>query len=332
MCEGIRSHTSWIYRLSGLCGVVVHIVECADLASEFYLSGEHGRAGILVFEKEVAGVFCKVYMAGAGGGASSGQGSNLCLVVHSAGNAALMQRPIPSPGPNQVLIRVEAVRVQSVCVKLAEGSLLSPSGKPIVPGQEFCGVVVGCGVNVDKSLLDIGHRVAVTPMSFCQRCYFCERGQTNLCESGAELFGWNVDGGYQQYVCVNQKLCHSFDKAVPWRQAVLASTAAAASYGMTKASILPGDSVLIIGTNVVGLMGVVFARGLGAEYICVVGRAGASPDQAMTCGASKFLTWDACGDESQQFQQVRQASHPFSDLVDPQDDSLLLCQHVGRKY
>eukprot|EP00282_Hemiselmis_andersenii_P032426 CAMPEP_0169458994 /NCGR_PEP_ID=MMETSP1042-20121227/17729_1 /TAXON_ID=464988 /ORGANISM="Hemiselmis andersenii, Strain CCMP1180" /LENGTH=252 /DNA_ID=CAMNT_0009571413 /DNA_START=224 /DNA_END=978 /DNA_ORIENTATION=+ len=195
---------------------------------------------------------------------------NLCLVVHSAGNASLMQRPMPSPGPMQLLIRVEAVRVQAIPVALADGTLVAPSGKPIVPGQEFCGVVVGAGSSVDRTDFPIGTKVAVAPRSFCESCYYCERGQTNLCEMGAELFGWHVDGGYQ-----------------------------------TKASILPGDTVLVFGTNVCSLMGIVFSRGLGAESICVVGSPGASPQQALSCGATKFVHWDPSGDEGQQYQNLR---------------------------
>mmetsp|Transcript_25886 Transcript_25886/g.60104 ORF Transcript_25886/g.60104 Transcript_25886/m.60104 type:complete len:397 (+) Transcript_25886:212-1402(+) len=230
---------------------------------------------------------------------------NLCLVVHSAGNASLMQRPMPSPGPMQLLIRVEAVRVQAIPVALADGTLVAPSGKPIVPGQEFCGVVVGAGSSVDRTDFPIGTKVAVAPRSFCESCYYCERGQTNLCEMGAELFGWHVDGGYQQYVCVSHRLCQSFDKNVSWKQAILAPSAAAASYGMTKASILPGDTVLVFGTNVCSLMGIVFSRGLGAESICVVGSPGASPQQALSCGATKFVHWDPSGDEGQQYQNLR---------------------------
>lgn len=248
---------------------------------------------------------------------------NLCLVVDS-GRTELVHRPIPTPGPRQLLIKVETVRVQPMCVGLTSGKLSSPSGRPIVPGQEFCGSIVSLGVNVDRTQFKERDRVAVMPMSFCERCFFCQRGQTNLCETGAELFGWDVDGGYQQYVCVSHNLCHSFDRLVSWKQAVLASSAAAASYGMTKASIHPGDTVLIIGSSVTAMMGVAFARGLGAEYICVVGVAGSNPQTALSCGASKHITWDPNMDQVAQLQTVPSPPSFFtSSSYPPQLDDLL---------
>jgi D-arabinose 1-dehydrogenase-like Zn-dependent alcohol dehydrogenase len=239
---------------------------------------------------------------------------NLALVVDASGRAELVQRPIPMPGPKQLLIKVETVLVQPTCVGLASGQLLPPSGTSLIPGQEFCGSIQELGSNVDKEIFAEGKKVAVSPISFCDTCYFCLRGQTNLCEIGAELLGWDLDGGYQQYVCVSAKRCHVFDHLVSMRQAVLASSAAAASYGMTRVTIQPGDTVLILGSSVTALMGVAFARGLGAEYICVVGLKGSDPQKALNCGASKHIPWDPLADEAQQFATVSfcRAAAPYT--------------------
>lgn len=66
-----------------------------------------------------------------------------------------------------MLIRVEVVRVHSISVNVAEGSLQVPHAAPIVPGQDFCGTIVGLGSSVDKADLKLGRRVAVEPRSFC---------------------------------------------------------------------------------------------------------------------------------------------------------------------
>ena len=135
----------------------------------------------------------------------------------------------------------------------------------------------------------------IEPFRFCGCCYFCDRGQTNLCESGDALRG--CDAGLQQYVAVDCSMVHTIHDEVPRKPVALTAIAADVASSLTKANIIPGDSVLVIGSDMHALVGIAFVRCLGADYICVVGRlADASVTQATACGASQFIEWHDAAD------------------------------------
>lgn len=106
-------------------------------------------------------------------------------------------RPWPAPDPGQVLIRVAACAVCRTDLQLASGDL--PAHRlPVVPGHQIVGEVVGHGEEVDPAVL--GSRVGVAWIAgACGECRFCRSGRENLCRA-AIFTGWDVDGGYADYV------------------------------------------------------------------------------------------------------------------------------------
>lgn len=108
-------------------------------------------------------------------------------------------RPVPEPGPDELLVRVQACGVCRTDLHLAEGELL-PRRFGVVPGHEAVGTVVARGVSADR--FGIGDRVGVAWLRrTCGRCHWCRRGRENLCP-WAEFTGWDSDGGFATHVTV----------------------------------------------------------------------------------------------------------------------------------
>jgi propanol-preferring alcohol dehydrogenase len=120
------------------------------------------------------------------------------MVLRAPGERlALETRPIPAPGPGEVLVRVEACAVCRTDLHVVDGEL-PDIPLPIVPGHEIVGVVeaVAPGVETPRP----GQRVGVAWLGHaCGACPYCARDQENLCDR-PEFTGYTRDGGFATHV------------------------------------------------------------------------------------------------------------------------------------
>lgn len=114
------------------------------------------------------------------------------------------EMPIPRPGPDQVLIRVQACGVCRTDLHIVDGELPSPK-LPLIPGHEIVGTVVQKGEHVEG--FSVGDRIGVPWLgATCGRCPYCQKGQENLCDE-ARFTGYTLDGGYAEYTAAHQRYC-----------------------------------------------------------------------------------------------------------------------------
>lgn len=135
---------------------------------------------------------------------------NMQVMVLEQTGAALQQktRPVPRPQTGQVLIEVEACAVCRTDLHVVDGEL-PDIPLPIVPGHEIVGIIRECGEGVDN--FSKGDRVGVPWLAWtCGQCRYCRRGQENLCEQ-ARFTGYQVDGGYAEYVLAHADYVLRFD-------------------------------------------------------------------------------------------------------------------------
>ncbi|HVM46515.1 MAG TPA: zinc-dependent alcohol dehydrogenase family protein [Candidatus Acidoferrum sp.] len=112
--------------------------------------------------------------------------------------------PVPTPGPEQVLIRVGACAVCRTDLHVVDGELPRPK-LPLVPGHEIVGVVAGTGEGVER--FAPGQRVGVPWLGWtCGVCEYCRSGRENLCDQ-ARFTGYTLDGGYAEYTVADQRFC-----------------------------------------------------------------------------------------------------------------------------
>jgi alcohol dehydrogenase, propanol-preferring len=111
-----------------------------------------------------------------------------------------VRRPVPEPGPGELLVAVRACGVCRTDLHLAEGDLV-PHRPGTVPGHEVVGEVVATGRAVTGH--QIGDRVGIAWLrGTCGTCRYCRRGAENLCPRSVYT-GWDADGGYAGYAVID---------------------------------------------------------------------------------------------------------------------------------
>src|SRR5215469_5298776 len=132
-------------------------------------------------------------------------------VVHqpgpaSAGPLKLVDREVPEPAAGQLLIRVLRCGVCRTDLHLAEGDL-EPKRPDVTPGHEVVGEVIQAGPGVTR--FGVGDRVGVAWLAGTDgSCRFCRAGKENLCP-GSIYTGWDLDGGYAEYLVAADAFVHS---------------------------------------------------------------------------------------------------------------------------
>lgn len=116
----------------------------------------------------------------------------------------LRQLPVPTPGPEQVLLRVDACAVCRTDLHIVDGELPDPT-LPLVPGHEIVGTVVRGGARAMR--YPEGTRVGVPWLGHtCGHCEFCTSGHENLCGE-AQFTGYQLQGGYAEYAVADEAFC-----------------------------------------------------------------------------------------------------------------------------
>lgn len=112
--------------------------------------------------------------------------------------------PVPSPAPQQVLIKIIACGVCRTDLHIADGELMHPK-LPLIVGHEIVGIVVQKGSYVSR--LKEGDIVGVPWLGYtCGKCKYCLKGKENLCEN-ALFTGYTIDGGYAEYTIAYEAYC-----------------------------------------------------------------------------------------------------------------------------
>ncbi|RKH58141.1 zinc-dependent alcohol dehydrogenase family protein [Corallococcus aberystwythensis] len=132
-------------------------------------------------------------------------GTQRAMVLHAPGQPLRMEtRPIPEPGPEQVLLKVHACAVCRTDLHVVDGELTRPK-LPLVPGHEIVATVVGTGARVEG--FAPGKRVGVPWLGWsCGQCRFCRSGRENLCDT-ARFTGYDLDGGFAEYTVADARFC-----------------------------------------------------------------------------------------------------------------------------
>jgi propanol-preferring alcohol dehydrogenase len=127
-----------------------------------------------------------------------------------------VDRPVPEPGPDEVLVRVLACGVCRTDLHLAEGDL-APRRPRTVPGHEVVGEVVSAGQRFAA-----GQRIGIAWLrGTCGECRWCRSGRENLCPRSSYT-GWDADGGYAEYATVPEEYAYPLPAgADPVQQAPL---------------------------------------------------------------------------------------------------------------
>jgi len=157
----------------------------------------------------------------------------------------LVERHVPEPGPNEILVKVQVCGVCRTDLHLVEGDL-APRRPGVVPGHEVVGHVAAQGREARR--FAEGERVGIAWLRWtCGVCRFCVRAKENLCV--APLFtGWDADGGYSEYAVVHERYAYSIPEVFSDREAAPLLCAGIIGYrSLRRAALPPGGRLGIYG-------------------------------------------------------------------------------------
>ena len=167
----------------------------------------------------------------------------------------------PEPGPNEVVLTVEAC---GIC-----GSDLHAADQPLggtVFGHEFCGTVAAVGHDVHD--WREGDRAAGLSLASCGRCAACLTGRPRKCPT-AKMVGIEVPGAYAEHVVLPAHDLHRLPAGLDPALGALVEPMAVALHGIARAEVRPGDDVVVLGAGPVGLAVALWLPVMGARNVIV---------------------------------------------------------------
>lgn len=152
---------------------------------------------------------------------------------------------------------------------------------PRVMGHELAGLVTQVGKGVTG--LKVGDHVVLDPVFACGNCPTCQKGYFNVC-SHVCCYGVQMDGGFQDYIVVDQKHLYPYDETIPYEEAALAEPFSIAANIVDRAQMTAQDQVLVIGAGTIGLSILQVAKSIGAK-VMVSDVVGTKLEKAVAMGA-----------------------------------------------
>ncbi|MGP4019689.1 NAD(P)-dependent alcohol dehydrogenase [Saccharopolyspora sp. 5N708] len=190
-------------------------------------------------------------------------------VLRGIHDIVLEERPVPAPGPREVLVQVTSVGTcGSDAHYYEEGRIGSfVVQQPLILGHEAGGVVVACGSGVSRHTP--GQRVAIEPGVPCFVCPQCRSGRYNLCPDMRFFATPPIDGAFCEYVAVHEEFAYPVPDTISEDAAGLLEPLSVGVWACRKGRVGPGSRVLITGAGPIGLVAAQTARAFGATEVVV---------------------------------------------------------------
>jgi len=214
-------------------------------------------------------------------------------VFYGPGDLRDERVPVPTPGPGEVVLRVDAALTCGTDVKtLRRGHPVMIPHVPTVFGHEFAGRVAAVGAGV-RAVREGDHAVAANSAP-CRACRSCQAGRPNLCED--LLF---VNGAYGEFIALPARLVAvnlvRLQSTTPASRAAFAEPLACALGGVERARVDGGQSVVVFGHGPLGCLLAMVAAARKARVI-LVGKGGWRLERVRSLGIAEVLDATAAPD------------------------------------
>lgn len=174
-----------------------------------------------------------------------------------------MEKPVMDE-KNNVLVRMTAAGICGSDVGIYHGTNAAAT-YPRVIGHEIVGIVADTGDGVAD--LKVGDRVIVNQVTSCGHCYPCSIGRGNVCDE-LKVRGVHIDGGYREYIAVNESDCYILPEGLSDTDAVMIEPTTIAIQVCQRAELKKEDMLLILGAGALGSTILKIAREL-CDHIIV---------------------------------------------------------------
>jgi len=199
--------------------------------------------------------------------------------------------PELAPGPGEVLVRVAACGICGSDVHGYDGS----TGRrvpPIVMGHEAAGTVAAWGQGVTGFVK--GERVTFDSTVYCGFCEPCRRGDVNLCDRrqvlGVSCSDYRRAGAFAEHVVVPARIVHRLPDSLSFEEAAMLEALSVALHAVSLASVRTGDTALVTGAGMIGLLLIQALRTSGCSEIFVSDLDQSRLDLARAVGATDVFS------------------------------------------
>ncbi len=212
------------------------------------------------------------------------------LVLEEYNQLTYMDVPDPQVGPDDVLVRVKASGICGSDVHGMDGS----TGRripPLIMGHEAAGVVTQVGSNVDN--FHPGARVTFDSTVYCGACFFCRRGEINLCDHrrvlGVSCGDYRQQGTFAEYVAVPRHILYPLPENISFEQSAMVEPCSVAFHAAAITPLSLNDTAVVVGAGIIGLLLIQALRASGCGQIIAVDLAPERLALAQQLGADKGL-------------------------------------------
>ena len=216
-------------------------------------------------------------------------GNMKVAVMEGIGKMGYIERPIPTPKANEVLVKLEYVGICGSDMHYYETGAIGAYvvEPPFVLGHEPGGVVVAVGEDVKH--LQVGDRVALEPGKTCGHCEFCRTGRYNLCPDVVFFATPPVDGVFQEYVAHEADLCFKLPENVSTLEGALIEPLAVGFHAANQGGAHAGQVAVVMGAGCIGLVSMMALKAEGVSKVYVVDIMQKRLEKALELGADGVI-------------------------------------------
>jgi len=208
-------------------------------------------------------------------------------VYQEPGRLTIEERPIPRPGPHEVLIRISHCGVCGTDLHF----VMDGWGRPgSIGGHEYSGVISSVGSDVVGWV--VGDAVVAGSDVGCGECRQCRNHRVSLCEAQSDAAMAEYTGAFAEFKLVDAEQLHRIPSDLSLREAALAEPVAVSLHGITQSGIRPGQRALITGAGPVGMFTLAALRAQGVEDVTVSEPSEVRRALAERIGASRVIEPD----------------------------------------
>jgi L-iditol 2-dehydrogenase len=214
---------------------------------------------------------------------------NRAAIMYAPHEIRLEDRPVPEPGPKEVLVEIRAVGVCGSDVHYYEEGRIGSFvvREPLILGHESMGTIVASGDETTKH--EVGERVTLEPGVPDMTCRECRAGRYNLCPNVRFFATPPIDGAFANYVTIHEDFAYSLPDNLSDNAGALMEPLSVGISACRKASVKAGDHVLVTGAGPIGLLAMHVALAEGATEVTITDVSQERLEMAQKTGATRAI-------------------------------------------
>lgn len=224
------------------------------------------------------------------------------LVLEKYNEFVLRDYPMPDLLPGWVLIEVKACGICGSDVHGMDGST-GRRQPPVIMGHEASGIIFKVAPDVNG--WNVGDRVTFDSTISCGECYFCWRGDINLCDNrrvlGVSCNEYRQHGAFAEYVAVPSHILYAVPENISFEQASMIEAVSVAVHAVAISDLKLTDTAVVIGCGMIGLLCVQALKAAGCKQVIAVDMVDSKLDTALSLGADVSIN----STDSELFQKIK---------------------------